>query len=321
MTSLGLDVTALVGGTGAYYQGLPGDTLLVQMTSSRDGTYGASATQDGGGEGGMEGDPKETEKVATGGSTTWPTDVNAVDAAVLGSTGIIVEVPDGAGGWRKLTHYYPRRFQDDAVMDSLGLGPCRLIFVGRHRLHFIGRYVRTASPPTPQVMGLLTAWHSRLGDSRTAVERAGITVSLAPGDTLALDFAASTVPSGMVRAYFLQATGVYSAVAPTTQGERGREETQAVPSRFALAQNHPNPFERGTSIRFELPVATPAKVEVFDLQGRSVAILTNGHRPAGYHTVAWDRRDTRGNFAPPGVYLYRLTAGAYQETKKLLLSQ
>ena len=322
-TSRGRDVTALVSGSGGYYQGSHGDTLMVEMTAPRtSGTFGATGTEDGGGgEGGLEGDPKEMEVVYDLRSRpASPMSAGAVDAAVLASTGILVEVPDGSGGWRTLTHYYPRRYRDESVVDSLGSGPCRLIFVGRHRLHFVGRYLRSATPAVPQTLDLIAAQHSRLGDTKGAVLRSGGTVAtLVPGDTLTLEFAAPAVPQGQVRDYFLLSTGVYAATAPLAQGQPGGSPASARPTRFALAQNQPNPFERTTTIRFELPRETTARLEVFDLQGRRVAVLADGPLPTGYHAVDWDRRDFQGVRVRPGVYLYRLAAGTFRDQKKMVL--
>jgi hypothetical protein len=145
----------------------------------------------------------------------------------------------------------------------------------------------------------------------------GATTTLAPGDTIALEFAASAVPQGKTRSYFLLSTGVYTA-ASSVRAQQAPEE-QALPTRFALAQNQPNPFARTTTIRFELPVAVPVKLEVFDLQGRRVQILAERRFEPGYHSVEWDRRDASGSLAPAGVYLYRLTAGSFVEQKKMVL--
>lgn len=319
-TSGGRDITASVSGAVGYYWGSPGDTLLVQMTAPRaGGTFGATGTEDGGGgEGVLGGFPKE-EQVAR---PALPMNANAVDASVLASSGILIEVPNGSGGWRALTHYYPRQYPDETVVDSLGLGPCRLIFLGRHRLHLIGRYIRAASPAAPEALDLLTAHHSRLMDAKGAVSRSGGTATvLIPGDTLTLEFATTAAPAGQVRDYFLLSTGVYSATAPLAQGYGSSSETAPRPTRFALAQNQPNPFERLTTIRFDLPREATVRLEVFDLQGRRITVLADGSLPAGYHTVDWDRRDVHGTPARPGVYLYRLTAGDFRETRKLLLSR
>ena len=313
-TSAGRDITSLVSGTGSHYWGSPGDTLLVEMNADRGaGSEGIASTQDGGGgEGGMEGDPKETEKVP---GAALPVNANAVDAGVLSSTGILVQAPDGGGGWRTLAHYYPRRYRDETVVDSLGQGSCRLVFVGRHRLHFVGRYVHAASAATPQVLPLLAARHSRLGDARSAVaQRGGTTTMLIPGDTLTMEFTTSAVPLGQVRDYVLVSRGVYSSEDPRGQGQI--DEPGVLPAQFHLAQNQPNPFSQATDIRFALPVPVRVRLVVFDLQGRRIAVLADGEFPAGYHVVSWGRRDATGVRVRPGVYLYRLEAGSFHDEKK-----
>lgn len=68
----------------------------------------------------------------------------------------------------------------------------------------------------------------------------------------------------------------------------------------------PNPFADRTVFRFDLPAAGLVRLTVHDLAGRTVAVLTDGERPAGPHAVAWNGRDTRGNPQPAGVYFYRL---------------
>jgi hypothetical protein len=95
-------------------------------------------------------------------------------------------------------------------------------------------------------------------------------------------------------------------------------ESAAVPSAFALAQNHPNPFGTATTIRFDLPKREQVRLEIFDAQGRRVARLANGWYPAGFHAVEWDRRGEGGRLQP-GVYLYRIRAGAFGDQKKLVL--
>jgi hypothetical protein len=91
------------------------------------------------------------------------------------------------------------------------------------------------------------------------------------------------------------------------------------PSAFALRQNHPNPFTERTAIRFELPIETDVRLEVFDAQGRRVQTLANGQFPAGFHAVEWDQRDAAGRRLGPGVYLYRIHAGSFRDQKKMVL--
>jgi len=91
------------------------------------------------------------------------------------------------------------------------------------------------------------------------------------------------------------------------------------PVGFALEQNGPNPFAVATTIRFRLPAISRVSLEVFDPSGRRLAVLAEGEYPAGAHAVSWDRRDATGAVARPGIYLYRITAGAFRDQKKMVL--
>jgi hypothetical protein len=197
----------------------------------------------------------------------------------------------------------------------------RLVFVGSHRLRFVGRIVPAASQPLPIELPLVSATHSRLGDALGAVAAASAgATSLAPGDTLTLSFAASPPEKGLERDYVLVATGVYTAAAPET-GRTPAEEpaSRALPTRFALGQNQPNPFASTTRIHFDLPLASRVRLDVFDLQGRRVRVLADAEYPAGFHAVEWDRRGADGHPVPAGVYLYRLHAGAFLAHRKMVL--
>ncbi len=93
------------------------------------------------------------------------------------------------------------------------------------------------------------------------------------------------------------------------------EQDDAVPATFTVYQNHPNPFNPSTQISFALPKAQKVTLKVFDLTGREVAtLLQNEHRPAGVHEVIFEA----GQLAS-GVYLYRLQAGEWVETRRMVL--
>ena len=82
-----------------------------------------------------------------------------------------------------------------------------------------------------------------------------------------------------------------------------------LPSRDALAQNAPNPFNPRTMLRFDLVADAVVDLAVYDLTGRRVAQLVVGASPAGRHTVAWDGRDRSGRELPSGSYFARLRLG------------
>ncbi len=92
------------------------------------------------------------------------------------------------------------------------------------------------------------------------------------------------------------------------------EDQNQIPQDFVLMQNHPNPFNPTTIIRFGLPQAAEVKLEVYDLSGRRVAIMVNERKEAGYHNLIFE-----GSALPSGAYYYRLTAGDFCEMKKFLL--
>jgi hypothetical protein len=87
---------------------------------------------------------------------------------------------------------------------------------------------------------------------------------------------------------------------------------------IVLEQNYPNPFALPTTIAFSLAEAGPVTVAVYDLLGRRVATLLDGPLPAGPHAVTWDGADGLQRPAPPGLYLYRLTAGEHASARVMV---
>lgn len=100
----------------------------------------------------------------------------------------------------------------------------------------------------------------------------------------------------------------------TVSGGTGVISEQNLPRRFELSQNYPNPFNPTTTISFQIPKAEQVKLSVFDLLGNEVATLVNGKVSAGTHQVVFD-----GSNLGSGIYYYRLTAGDFTATRKLLL--
>jgi hypothetical protein len=100
----------------------------------------------------------------------------------------------------------------------------------------------------------------------------------------------------------------------------GRSATSAVPvssgtpDRFELFQNYPNPFNPATVIKYDLPKSTRVTLKIYDVLGREAATLKNGEERAGNKSAEWNAT----HFAS-GVYYYRLQAGDFTATRKLLL--
>ena len=92
------------------------------------------------------------------------------------------------------------------------------------------------------------------------------------------------------------------------------EITIVPPKSFALSQNYPNPFNPATAIAYEVSQQERVRLTVYDLTGREVEVLMNEEREPGRYEVWWNA----GNLAS-GLYFYRLQAGSFMETRKLLL--
>jgi len=102
-------------------------------------------------------------------------------------------------------------------------------------------------------------------------------------------------------------------------GTSGEPQAEGRPVVFSLGAAWPNPVRQSTSIRFGLPKETKVELGVYNIVGQRVATLASGVLAAGYHTVTWDGRGDDGQKVCGGVYFYRLHAGDYTATKRLVM--
>jgi hypothetical protein len=91
------------------------------------------------------------------------------------------------------------------------------------------------------------------------------------------------------------------------------EEDLLPPTVARVEQNYPNPFNPTTTIRFALPKSGHVSLKIYDLLGREVATLVSDELEAGYFTTKWDPH------VSSGVYIYRLRAGDFVQSRKLML--
>jgi len=106
--------------------------------------------------------------------------------------------------------------------------------------------------------------------------------------------------------------GVYKTLAlPKTTGVMGQGE---IPLKFALQQNYPNPFNPTTVIQYSIPVSSQVTLKIFNLLGQEVATLVNAVQNAGDYETNFN-----ANTLTTGVYIYRIQAGTFFETKKMML--
>ncbi len=92
-----------------------------------------------------------------------------------------------------------------------------------------------------------------------------------------------------------------------------------LPHEYALHQNYPNPFNPTTEISFSLPSAGDVTLQVYNLLGQQVRSLADGFYEAGNHGVTWDGTNQAGQPVSSGVYFYRLQAGSFEATKKMMM--
>jgi hypothetical protein len=96
-------------------------------------------------------------------------------------------------------------------------------------------------------------------------------------------------------------------------------ESDSRPTTFAISQNYPNPFNPMTEIKFQIPEDNHVSIVVYNVQGQFVADLMNEHKDAGFYNVRWDGTNAAGMRMPTGVYIYRIEAGTYVDSKKMIL--
>jgi hypothetical protein len=99
--------------------------------------------------------------------------------------------------------------------------------------------------------------------------------------------------------------------------ETGLMEVPVAPAE--LFQNNPNPFNPGTRIRWYLPSASRVRIVIFDVTGRPVRLLVDEKFEAGISSAAWDGTRDSGEAAASGVYFYRIEAGSFSESRKMVL--
>ena len=86
-----------------------------------------------------------------------------------------------------------------------------------------------------------------------------------------------------------------------------------IPDTYDLSHNYPNPFNPSTTVRYSLPRTAHVTLRIFNTLGQEIATLVDGEKNAGFYQVQWNAA------VPSGIYFYRLQAGEFAETKKMIL--
>ena len=94
---------------------------------------------------------------------------------------------------------------------------------------------------------------------------------------------------------------------------------KAVPQEFALHNNYPNPFNPATTMRFDLPIQTDAKIIIFNMLGQKVKTFYLKGVLAVYHSIKWNASNDQGDTVGAGVYFYQFQSKDFVKTRKMVL--
>ena len=92
-----------------------------------------------------------------------------------------------------------------------------------------------------------------------------------------------------------------------------------IPKEYILNQNHPNPFNPFTTLKYDLPEDAMVNITIYDMMGRVVKTMVNSQQNAGFKSVRWNATNDKGSPISAGLYLYTIEAGQYRQTKKMVL--
>jgi len=133
------------------------------------------------------------------------------------------------------------------------------------------------------------------------------------------DYTNITAHDGHVRPIWARLQGtlsVLTAIVDFSTGENSNSEP--LPNAYKLEQNYPNPFNPATTINYSLKENTFVSLKVFNLVGQEIATLVNTNKQAGNYSLIFDLAEYN---LPSGVYFYKLTAGNFSETKKMIVTK
>jgi|GEM_PF-5432014 hypothetical protein len=149
--------------------------------------------------------------------------------------------------------------------------------------------------------------------------------TIVPGD-IKVGFVENHLPIGSIVTTKYSVNGNEFVAGPNFRfdynGITGIEENQQqeeLPTKYDLSQNYPNPFNPSTKINYSLPNSAYVRIIVYDILGREVKTLVNAEQNAGRYTLNWNSDDNYGNRVASGIYIYRIVAGNFVSTKKMML--
>ncbi|MCX6829843.1 MAG: T9SS type A sorting domain-containing protein [candidate division Zixibacteria bacterium] len=122
-----------------------------------------------------------------------------------------------------------------------------------------------------------------------------------------------------VDTFYYKGDGVPDLFAEPPTDIPGQPGPPGIPKGFALHQNYPNPFNAATEIAFEIPARANVTLTIFNILGQAIREIEIGEKPAGSHSIIWDGTDDSHKPAGSGIYFYKVKAGEFASSKKMIL--
>ena len=157
------------------------------------------------------------------------------------------------------------------------------------------------------------SWSSRFAEPGWVVDYMPIGASLDDRGRLFVAGGIGSYSQGWLGGLYV-VSGVFTTLRYDLGADAVGSPIAAAPSAYSLSQNYPNPFNPATTIRYSLPHKSPVLLTVYNTLGQRVATLVQGQQEAGSYEVKFD-----GSALASGVYFYRLQAGSFVQTRKLIL--
>jgi photosystem II stability/assembly factor-like uncharacterized protein len=242
---------------------------------------------------------------------------------VVGDAGRVIRTTNGGQSWTIIPVGTNAGFRSVHLFDANTAWICGDSGIVLHTTNGGTSWVRQ---PTPNTI-------SRLGGMTFQTRFTGYIVGGGPGTALSVLYRTTNggvtwtdvTPTNDIRLRaelgaisIFGTTGVIcgdsGVVATNAQLLNSTVELRNTPAAFALAQNYPNPFNPSTEIRYQVGTVSDVRLEIFDMLGRKVSTLVSERKAAGSYQATFNA----SGFAS-GVYFYKLSAGSFSETRKMML--
>jgi len=118
---------------------------------------------------------------------------------------------------------------------------------------------------------------------------------------------------------FVTYCGPRGPISLITTAAKEAQSPASVPAEFSVSQSYPNPFNPICVIAYALPIDCQVTLNIYNILGQKVRVLVDEYQSAGYKSANWDGKDDQGRDMASGVYFYRIEAGKFVQSKKMLL--